>query len=128
MHRAAHKDDGFKCRICKKIYSRLSHLRRHISITHPGVMANAMDDITCYVCNKLFTRMEHLKRHMHVHDTTKLPKLEKDSGAGAGDDDASKDSMNEILLPSELIQVASAVDCKSEDEEQAHEDDEDEKP
>lgn len=126
MHRVSHKDDGFKCRICKKNYTRLSHLRRHIGVMHPGaIVANALEDITCYVCNKLFTRTEHLKRHLQSHDE-KLPKTEKDAEKDGGvDDDTSKDSINEIYLPSELIQVT--TDCKTEDEEQVH-DDEDEKP
>lgn len=131
MHRImAHKSEGFKCRICAKMYTRLTHLRRHIGATHPGiVVSKTLEDISCHICSRLFTRMEHLKRHLATHDT-KPPKIEAEGNGEIGDGETSKESMNEVFLPSELIQVTSAADCKSEDEEtnQDDDDDEDEKP
>lgn len=133
MHRLmAHKSEGFKCRICSKIYTRLTHLRRHIAATHPGiVVSKGMDDLSCHICSKIFTRTEHLKRHVATHGA-KAPKIEADGNGnvGDGDGDTSKESMNVVFLPSELIQVTSAADCKTEDEDmhQDDDDDEDEKP
>lgn len=63
-----HKDDGFKCRVCEKIYSRLVHLQQHFAFKHPNEpVAKVLEEIVCKLCNKQFSRRDHLKRHMLIH-------------------------------------------------------------
>lgn len=59
------KERSHKCDICGKIYSRATHLRRHL-LTH-----SEEKPLSCKVCNKGFTRLDHLNVHMHHHSDTK---------------------------------------------------------
>lgn len=97
IHRGAHKETGYKCRVCSKTYSRLTHLRRHISAHHPDIiLSKALDEIICTVCNKQFTRMEHLRRHIATHGHHKIPKVERDVDA---DEENNKSGLSDVEMP-----------------------------
>lgn len=73
-HRLIHKDEGIKCRICAKEYTKLTDLQRHIITAHSKEFNLSSSQFlhTCLVCDKQFTRIENLKLHsqkMHAKES-----------------------------------------------------------
>lgn len=58
-------ESSFQCDKCSKMFSRLTHLKRHLVI-HSGVKP-----FMCEVCKKGFTRLDHLRIHRHHHSPVK---------------------------------------------------------
>ena len=58
-----------RCYICKKMYSCMSNLRRHIQTRHCGNNCSMEEKVPCPVCNKIFDRRTLITEHMHVHES-----------------------------------------------------------
>ena len=64
-----------RCYICKKVYSSMFSLRRHIESQHYGNDKN----VSCQVCDKIFNSKALMTEHMHVH-TNSLVLLQSSNG------------------------------------------------
>ena len=56
----------FQCKLCRKIFKRLGHTRRHV-LAHSGEKPYC-----CRVCNKRFPRSDYLLTHIRKHKTDTL--------------------------------------------------------
>ncbi|XP_064628182.1 zinc finger protein 26-like isoform X1 [Lineus longissimus] len=58
----------FRCSICKRIFSRRQHVKRHEE-THARRPEGrtGIKRFKCSICNKPFSRREHVKRHERIH-------------------------------------------------------------
>lgn len=54
-----------RCEICKKTFSRRSHVLRHMKRIHNTTISGEIHQ--CEVCSKKFGRKYHLERHMLCH-------------------------------------------------------------
>ncbi|XP_058873613.1 zinc finger protein 664-like [Acipenser ruthenus] len=54
-------EKSHRCTVCRKIFSRLSHLKKH-QHSHRGEKPHQ-----CSECGKSFSRLSHLKKHQHSH-------------------------------------------------------------
>ena len=52
-----------RCFICKKVYSSMFSLRRHLETQHYGNNKK----VSCPVCDKIFNSKAQMTEHMHVH-------------------------------------------------------------
>ena len=52
-----------RCYICKKVYSSMFSLRRHVETQHRGNNKK----VSCPVCDKIFNSKAQMTEHMHVH-------------------------------------------------------------
>lgn len=62
---AAKRTVTYPCKLCKSVFSRKDHLRRHVLI-HTGERS-----LECDVCKSRFARQDHLLRHRRVHFNNK---------------------------------------------------------
>lgn len=56
---------AFQCHMCAKLFSRQTHLNRHL------VIHSNEKPFVCEVCSKGFTRLDHLNIHRHHHSDVK---------------------------------------------------------
>lgn len=68
------QQNGFRCKICKKIFVNMTTLKQHVAEKHPN-------EYTCNICNTNFLNEITLKKHMELnHPENKSP-----SGMVAGE-------------------------------------------
>ena len=67
VHMMKHTGETYSCPKCKKSYSQLSNLKRHISDVHEGKKSH-----DCTKCKQSFTNFSHLQQHISsVHEEKK---------------------------------------------------------
>lgn len=64
-HLENHHKKKFQCEVCKKQFTKSSHLTRHLKIH------SIEKKFSCTTCNKSFSRQEQLNHHMSVHSGVK---------------------------------------------------------